>query len=253
MFYSIYFSPTGSTKKIASLLAAPWQCEKREIDLSCAEGEENHQGFGKADVCLVAVPSYGGRVPAIALDRMSRFSAEGTKAILLVTYGNREYDDTLLELKETLLAKGFRVGAAVTAVTEHSIIHEIAKGRPDKADIEQLHTYVRQIKERFDAGDITDDLKVKGTHPFREYGGVPLKPKAGRKCTSCGLCAKKCPVQAIPADDPKKTNQEICISCMRCIKICPEHARKLDPLMLKVAGAKLKKECIETKRNECMM
>lgn len=252
MFYSIYFSPTGSTKKIASLLAAPWKCEKREIDLSCAEEREDNQNFGRDDICLVAVPSFGGRVPGIAIDRMRGFSAEGTKAILLVTYGNREYDDTLLELKETLLAKGFRVGAAVTAVTEHSIIHEIAKGRPDKADIEQLQIYASQIKERFGTDDITDDLKVKGNHPFREYGGVPLKPNAGRKCTACGLCAKRCPVRAIPADDPKNTNQKVCISCMRCIKICPEHARHLNPLLLKIAGTKLKKECIEPKKNELL-
>ena len=49
-----------------------------------------------------------------------------------------------------------------------------------------------------------------------------LKPKSDKKCESCGICAKLCPVNAIPLDDPKETNSEKCISCMRCISICPK-------------------------------
>ena len=54
-----------------------------------------------------------------------------------------------------------------------------------------------------------------GNRPYREYYGVPLKPVANRKCTSCGLCAKECPAGAIPLDNPKMTDKDKCISWIR--------------------------------------
>lgn len=76
-----------------------------------------------------------------------------------------------------------------------------------------------------------------------------MTPKAGKECVKCGLCAQKCPVQAIHADDPKKTDSKKCISCMRCVSICPHHAREVSGLMLSMVGKMLKKSCEE--RKEC--
>ena len=66
MFYVITFSPTGGTKKSADLLSSAWS-EKTEISLMDRKAD-----FGKVftaeDVCLVAVPSFAGRVPAFFLE-----------------------------------------------------------------------------------------------------------------------------------------------------------------------------------------
>ena len=76
-----------------------------------------------------------------------------------------------------------------------------------------------------------------------------MVPKPDKDCVKCGLCAKKCPVQAIDKNDSKKVDSKACISCMRCVSVCPHSARKVNGVMLAAAGAMLKKAC--SQRKEC--
>ena len=172
------------------------------------------------------------------------------KAVLVAVYGNRAYDDTLLELKEQTEACGFTVVGAVAAVAEHSIMHEYASRRPDKKDRKELQQFAWKIAEKLKKGDYSTPVGIPGKKPYRTYKGVALKPKAGKACTECGLCARLCPVGAISAQELKKTDKSKCISCMRCVVNCPVHARKVSKLKVKLASAKMKKACIDRKENQ---
>lgn len=247
--YVLYFSPTDGTKKVTSAIAKEFE-PYQEIDLS-KQDLHLDQTFHEDDVCIVGVPSFGGRVPSIALERMQNIEAKGSKAILVVAYGNRAYDDTLLELKQFLSKKHFTCIAAVTAIAEHSIMHQFATNRPTVEDIDELHAFSKQIKDILNQP--IGELEVPGNVPYRAYNGVPIKPKATSACSACGLCANMCPVGAIPMDKPNQTNKDICISCMRCVAHCPEHARVLNTMLVKVASAKMKKACSEAKANELFL
>ena len=251
MVYSIYFSPTGGTEKVVETLASVWENHEK-IDLTPLEAKSNKE-FKEEDVCLIAVPSYGGRVPAIAVERISKLKVNNAKAIAVVVYGNRDYEDTMLELQEVLENCGFRVGAMVTAIAEHSVERSVAANRPDSKDIDELTKFAKEIKEKFNLGDINTELKPKGNKPYREYNGIPLKPKGCWGCNGCGVCATVCPVGAISKDENKKVDKEKCVSCMRCIKACPSNARKVNPVMKAVAGKKLKKSCSDRKANTLLI
>ncbi|MGN1140747.1 MAG: EFR1 family ferrodoxin [Oliverpabstia sp.] len=247
-YYEIVFSPTGGTKKVADILINKLADESAYIDLCDRDADFSFISLKEDNFCLIAVPSYGGRVPAAATERIRQLKGNGAKAILVVVYGNREYEDTLIELKDTLDACGFISMAAVTAIAEHSIVRKFAAGRPDAQDTKELESFAEKIKERI-AGNSSYKLAVPGNRPYKESKSLPMHPSANKSCTKCGICAKNCPVGAISMENLTQTDNERCISCMRCISVCPNGSRELNKLVLAGAAQMLKKSCSERKEN----
>lgn len=251
--YQIYFSPTGGTEKVVRILGGGFACEKEDIDLLRPEEDNAARCFTQEDLCLIAVPVFGGRVPAPAIQRLKRMQGNKAAAILTAVYGNRDYEDALVELKDALDGAGFRCLAAVAAIAEHSIMHAFGAGRPDAEDKKELEAFAEKIKQAFSSHTSQEELSVPGNRPYREYHGIPMKPEAGGNCTHCGKCAAQCPVHAIPPDKPQKVDREKCISCMHCISVCPVHARRNNRLLLAASVRKLRKSCEGRKENRLFL
>ena len=246
--YNIVFSPTGGTQKVATLLVNALKGDVISVDLTDSNQDFSAIQLTQGDVAVIAVPSYGGRVPAVAVKRLSELNGQRARAVLVCVYGNRAYEDTLVELEDVARKAGFRVNAAVAAVAEHSIARQFAAGRPDAQDIKQLAAFGEKIQEKLSADDLSEP-SLPGNRPYKKAGGAGMVPKATKECTRCGVCAAECPVQAIHKEDPTKVDDKACISCMRCITVCPQGARKVNPILLSAAGLMLKKVCSE--RKEC--
>lgn len=247
--YEICFSPTGGTKKAADVLANGLCDDSQFIDLTGSKAAFSNVTLEENDIAVIAVPSYGGRVPQTATERLTAIRGNGAKAVLLCVYGNRAYEDTLVELEDAAKQAGFRVIAATAAIAEHSIARQFASGRPDTQDQTKLHTFAEKIRAKLETGDLTEPT-VPGNRPYKKGGGTGMVPKPTKDCVKCGLCAKECPVQAIDPNDPKEVDGKACISCMRCVSVCPHDARKVNGLMLAAVGAALKKVCSDRKEPE---
>ena len=251
--YSITFSPTGGTKRVADILAGNFDSAFTSIDLTSQKIDFETMSFSEEDICIIAAPAFGGRVPDVAVDRISQMKGNLAKAILVAVYGNRAYEDTLLELKNTIIGSGFICVAGIAAIAEHSIMRQFATGRPDGEDETMLASFVEKIKEKLDTTEKFSDLYVPGEMPYKEFKGTPLKPETTKDCIVCGLCKDKCPVGAIYMDGTAKTDSEACITCMACVAVCPKKARKVSKIAVTAASAKLKKACSGHKKNELFL
>lgn len=165
----IVFSPTGGTQKVAQAICDRWDANAEKIDLCDAKKDISKCIIAKDDMVLIAMPSYGGRAPAVAIKRLNQIAGNGAKCTLVCVYGNRAYEDTLTEMEDAAKGCGFQVIAAVAAVAEHSIMPQYAAGRPDAFDRKQLAGFADQI-----ASKSVNVLTIPGNRPYKKAGGAGL-------------------------------------------------------------------------------
>lgn len=245
----IIFSPTGGTEKAAMMLASSLSPNTKVFDLTDTKLKAVNLPAEKDAVAVIAMPSYGGRVPGLAAERMNNIHADGMPCVLLCVYGNRAYEDTLVEMQDLAEQCGFTVVAAVAAIAEHSIMHQYAANRPDKEDAQNLKQIGVKISQKLAQGQINQSFTIPGNRPYKKAGGVSLVPKATSACVSCGLCAEMCPAGAISKTKLNSADSKKCISCMRCVVKCPHSARKINGAMVSAASLAIKKVC--SIRKEC--
>lgn len=221
-----HFSPTGGTKKVADAIAAGFNTPVVEMDLT---KEVSSATLDEKDALVVVLPVYAGRVPQISLEQLSALRGNSQKAVAVVVYGNREYEDALLETKNALEAGGFQVIAAAAFIAEHSIVRSIAAGRPDAEDEALCRQFAADVMAK---ADDAAPVQVPGNIPYKELKPSAFHPAASESCVKCGACAQQCPVGAIPLDDPSQTNNDLCINCMRCVQVCPQQCRALPDAFL---------------------
>ncbi|AFA48584.1 EFR1 family ferrodoxin [Acetobacterium woodii] len=234
----VYFSPTGTTKTVVESVMRGIDADSiklERIDLTKPATRQKPLQTGENDLLLVGVPVYMGRVPEVVQAWLQSIKAQNTPAVCIVVYGNRDYGDALIELKDILAADGCLPIAAGAFIGEHSFSSAetpIAADRPDLRDISQAEAFGCKIKDKLDAIQSVAEiggLNVPGEFPYR--GETKLWDvdfiTVNSDCNQCQLCADICPAGAIDVENSRLINQEKCITCCTCIKNCPQQARTI--------------------------
>lgn len=236
------FSPTGGCEKVAKAIVQ----NQTTIGIDLCEDVSTQVVQG---LLMAVVPVYGGRVPEVALERLRSLKGQGNPAVAVVVYGNRAYEDALLELHTELTANGFKVIAAAAFIAEHSIVRTIAKGRPNEADCAEAAEFGHRVSAKLAAGDMST-VCVPGNIPYRERPQMPVTMLTLESCRGCGRCARLCPTGAIPLSAPEKTDAAKCILCMRCVSVCFRRARLLPPPMVEAMTQRLNMVASEPRKPE---
>ena len=252
---SIFFSPTGTSKKIAEAItrgvAAPTDestlaLTVQTLDLTHTAGPETP--LSAETVAVIAAPVYGGRIAPVAMKRLAGIRGSGGPAVVVALYGNRAFEHAVVELAGLVSRQGFVPVAAAAFVGEHSYSTPetpIAAGRPDAQDLTAAEAFGRAIRQKLDAGVCSPvdaaQLKerrapslstlrfirfvLKYRRQQKRHPVVYLPECDAERCTLCGRCAAICPVGAISRGDETRTDPARCIRCCACVKGCPVGAR----------------------------
>lgn len=218
-----WFSPTGGTRTYVRETAGAMASAPEEWDLTRPQVRRQERRFGPDEVLVLGVPVYYGRVPEVP-DLVSGLTGSDTPAVLLAVYGNRAIDDALLELSDLCAARGFRTVAAGEFIAPHTFSARIGTGRPDEADRETARELGRRAMEKLDRPD-WQPAGLPGNRPYRTFQRAPFYPEGTEACVNCGACVRACPVEAIPASDPRQTDGEKCLRCLACVRACPTGSR----------------------------
>jgi len=240
---SFYFSTTDTTRKIvtgiAEILAANSRGKTvKNIDFTLPDARKEQVYFTKNDLVVVGLPVYAGRVPNVLLKYLNAIRGNGALAIAVVVYGNRHYDDALIELRDILELKGLKVIAGGAFIGEHSFSKILGQNRPDEQDMSMVTEFARQIYQKVTTSNVLETISVTGNQPYQAYYKPKDKdgnyvniqkvtPKTNSDCINCKLCVSLCPMGSIDADDVSII-KGICIKCCACIKQCPMQAKYFD-------------------------
>lgn len=244
--WAVYFSGTGTTEKtvthIARALAAKLAADYDTFSYTLPQNRVEELAFSADDLVVFGTPVYAGRVPNVLLPYLTgKVKGNGAMAVPVVLFGNRNFDDGLIELRNILESDGFHTVAAAGFVGEHSFSCTLGAGRPDAQDVALMDQFAAKVAEKVSA--LTElpqaPVDVRGEDPIRPYytprdrQGTPInilkvKPKTDpAKCTNCGWCATHCPMGSISVEDPSQVTG-ICIKCCACVKGCPTGAKYYD-------------------------
>lgn len=243
----VYFSPTGTTQAVVNGIASGIECGRVEqLDITRPSAREEPLSLSENELLIIGLPVYMGRIPALLVDWLQMMKAVNTPAVCVVVYGNRVYEDALLELTDILSKAGCRPIAGAAYIGEHSFSCKetpTAEGRPDAADLQHATEFGRKISEKLASlsSPMIPDLSIPGCHPYRGDSKLWVVDfiAVSDACIGCNVCVDSCPTGAIDPEDPRKTRIEACITCCACIKKCPEHARMMKPGLVRDASVRL--------------
>ena len=233
-FGVFYFSATGITKSISKEIGRSLKQNGHTIHLKniiTPKSRESKPDFSEFDGIYFGFPVFGGRIPIVGEEWLTRLEGKNRNCAMFFTYGGRALEWAHQSTFYLLTRANFHVVLSAEFVGSHSFNiakgWSLAKGRPNDSDLKIAEQFALESLIRFKNNSLFNiDLSGFTFRPQRtkisKGEWAKLYPhKTQRECRMCHLCELECPVNAFDAESGK-TNKKLCICCMHCVTICPD-------------------------------
>jgi NAD-dependent dihydropyrimidine dehydrogenase PreA subunit/flavodoxin len=257
----IYFSPCGSTDKVANLIKSEFEEFEWEVQLlnmtkdNDLFPDRDYQKFinriGKHDLLLIGGPIYIDHLHYNVLDLIKELPQADdlvytSNAGVFTTFGKITPGVGSLEASIELGKRGRSTWAALEVDSEHcisrNIDYPISEGLPGEEVLPLVGDFVKYLIEVVN-GDKKplEDIKSKLTGRLAEFPNLaderlvidnsfPSVRFDYDLCGQCYLCIEKCPVNYLVIKNgyPATLGEDICIHCTNCLYYCPSGAVVMD-------------------------
>lgn len=237
-----YYSQGGTTEKVARTIGEGLAGKGHGVDFHAMNGGGTPD-LGGVDVLGVGLPVYYFRPPFKVMDVLSALPAlNGLPVFVFVLYGTLP-GDTGTVVRKVLREKGGReVGYFVTKGADYFFGY-LKRGylfspeNPTPQDLEGARSFGESVAERVAAGETVEaaeDAPPPWVYRLERFLSnrwlttwIYSRMFMVRKdaCGFCGLCAKRCPMGNITADEyGRPVWGSNCLLCLYCEMKCPNEA-----------------------------
>ncbi len=208
----LIFSPTGQSKACGLALAKATKQEFVELDVT--HFIQRGKPLALADTTLiVAYPVYGGRVPRLFAEYIKEMvTCTNCNALAIASFGNRAFEDALVEMEDLLLEKGVPLIGAASIGCQHSYTDKVGSKRPDIEDFQLLDRLAVYLNGETKSVHPPGNRPYKRDMPVADPPYMPVLKDKGGKINS--RCYAVCPTGSLAKGDPT-----ICIHCCACIQV----------------------------------
>jgi Fe-S-cluster-containing hydrogenase component 2 len=232
----IYFSPTGSTAKIASVVnkkLTELGNQIIEFDITNYSEREKQHNFNQFEAFVFGFPVYYWRAPRLIREWIQTLEGKNRRCSVFFTYGGVRLGVARQNIKDILSKQNFELVSVGKFVAKHTFNlsgWKINVNRPNEEDLKVAEEYTFQTHRKF----IKDKIELVKLNPPKKpkervdkieitsRRAIPIPMRNGRECSMCRACEELCPTKAMNADKGKP-NRSTCIRCFRCIVNCPDH------------------------------
>lgn len=225
----LYFSATGNCKYVATRLAQATGQEMYSIADCIRNGQYD---FSDGTVGIIS-PAYDWGLPSIVKEFLEKASFRTDYLYFAATYGtipgaigymaNKAIRERTIDAYYSV-----RMPDTWAPIFDLSTPEKVAKyTRHTESEIDRMIQGVRERRTNRHLRPRTPAIitKLIAEPLYNKKVRCTSNLHAENTCIGCGLCAKKCPVQAIAMRDGRPVwVKDRCVMCLGCLHRCPKFA-----------------------------